>query len=162
MVVGLSSGVFRTVVNDSIRPWWWGALTTFAYLWTAFTAIVMLLTSWFAVHESDFNLGLGLLQVRGRAALWVTLPVGLCGIAAIVLLLLRRSVGGKLLVLYSLFFVVCVGSDLTKELLAVGRARKTPDDWPTVELALLVLVAGFLVSALWGWSRAFSRAEQHQ
>ena len=150
------------MADHSIKPWWWGAVSTFACLWTGFTAIVMLLTSWFAARESEFNLGLGLLQVRGRAALWVTIPVGLCGIGALVLLLQRARVGGQLLVLYSLFFVVCIGGDLLKDLVAVGRARKLPDDWPTAELAVLVMVAGFLVSALWGWSRAFTRSDPSQ
>jgi len=148
------------MADDSIKPWWWGALSTFACLWTGFTAMVMLFTSWFAVRESEFNLGLGLLQARGRAALWVTVPVGLCGIGAIVLLLLRRRVGGKLLVLYSLFFVICIGGDLIRDLATAGRAHRIPDDWPTAELAVLVMVVGFLVSALWGWSRAFARGEQ--
>jgi hypothetical protein len=150
------------MANHSNKPWWWGTVATFAYLWTAFTAIVMLLTSWFAVRESGFKLGFGLIQVEGRAALWIILPVGLCGIGAIGLLLARRSLGEKLLVLYSVFLAVCIGSDLMKELAAVGRARRTPDDWPTAQLAVLVMVAGFLVSALWGWSRAFSPADKRQ
>ena len=50
---------FRMMADDSIKPWWWGALSTFACLWTGFTAMVMLFTSWFAVRESEFNLGLG-------------------------------------------------------------------------------------------------------
>ncbi|PYY08454.1 MAG: hypothetical protein DMG69_14565 [Acidobacteria bacterium] len=79
-----------------------------------------------------------MLQVRGRAALWVTVPVGRCGIGAIVLLLLRRRVEGRLLVLYSLFFVVCIGGDLIRDLVAVASAHKIPDDWPTAKLAVLV------------------------
>src|SRR5919109_5604109 len=94
------------MADHSIKPWWWGAVSTFACLWTGFTAMVMLLTSWFAARESEFNLGLGLLQVRGRAALGVTIPVGLCGVAALVLLLRRGRVGGGPLVVYSLFFLV--------------------------------------------------------
>jgi hypothetical protein len=148
--------------NQTLKPWWLGAVSTFAYLWTAFSAIVMLLTSWFAVREPGFMLGLGLLQVGGRTALWVTIPLGLCGLAAIGLLLFRRALGGKLLVLYSLFFVVCIGGDLIKDLMAVGRARRIPEGWPIPELALLTLVAGFLVSALWAWSRAFSQARKLQ
>jgi hypothetical protein len=147
------------MADYSIKPWWWGALSTFACLWTGFTAMVTLLTSWFAVRESEFNLGLGLLQVRGRAALWITLPVGLCGIGAIVLLSMRRRAGGKLLVLYSLFFVVCIGGDLIKDLASAGSADRIPDDWPTAQLAVLVTVAGFLVSALWGWTRGFARGD---
>jgi hypothetical protein len=58
--------------------------------------------------------------------------------------------------------VVCIGGELIKDLVAVGRARKMPDDWPAAELAVLVMVAGFLVSALWGWSRAFTRSDPSQ
>jgi hypothetical protein len=129
----------------------------FVLLWSAFTAVYLLIISVLIVRDARFPLNLGLIRTTGRAGLWVTLLPGVVGVLALVLILLRARLGALLLGAYSLFWTVVLACTLP----AVWNARssfctqtmciRTP--W-IARLLVLVLATPFVLAALWARGEA--------
>ncbi|MGB9031842.1 MAG: hypothetical protein WCC27_17095 [Acidobacteriaceae bacterium] len=129
-------------------------------LWSAFTAVYLLITSALIFLDARFPLNLGLIRTTGRVGLWVTLLPGVVGVLALLLILLRARLGALLLGAYSLFWTVVLACTLP----AVWNARssfctqtmciRTP--W-IARLLVLALATPFVLAALWATGEAGRR-----
>jgi hypothetical protein len=126
-------------------------------LWSAFTAVYLLVISALIFRDARFPLNLGLIRTTGRAGLSVTLVPGVVGVLALLLILLRVRMGALLLGAYSLFWTVVLACTLP----AVWNARssfctqtmciRTP--W-IGRLLVLALATLFVLGALWARGEA--------
>jgi hypothetical protein len=127
----------------------------FVYFWTIAMALLILLVTVLQFRQPDFSLGLGLVQAGGLRALMLALALAVCEALAVVFLIQKRRLGGVLQLLYSVFFLVSIGGDLLRDLVQSAR-RQAPLD-ASGDIALTVIMLGFLLSAAWSWRRAFPR-----
>ena len=131
-------------------------------LWSAFTAVYLLVISALIFRDARFPLNLGLIRTSGRAGLWVTLLPGVVGVLALLLILMRARVGAFLLGAYSLFWTVVLGFTLP----GIWNARssfctqtmciRTP--W-IARLLVLALATPFVLATL--WARGEAARERH-
>ncbi len=132
----------------------------FLLLWSASTAIYLVIISFLILRDPRFPLNLGLIRTTGRAGLWVTLLPGLVGVAGVLLVVVRARAGAFLLGLYSLFGTAVLACALP----AVWNARssfctqtmciRTP--W-IARLLVLALATPFVLAAFWA-----KREAQHR
>ncbi len=123
-------------------------------LWTVSTATAMFFYAFvrFLVPEHKPPLGLGLVQLHGTAAIFVSILVGIWGLSAAVLLTRSSRFGARMLLLYYLCGSLTFGGDLVLELLFVFHY---PIDWIGNVLRIGMLVSSVL-AARWCWNRSFS------
>jgi hypothetical protein len=122
------------------------------FLWSAFTAIYLLVISVLILRDDRFALNLGMVRTTGRAGLWVTLLPGVVGLLALLLVTRRTRAGAFLLGLYSMFWAVVLGLALP----SIWNAQssfciksfciRTP--WMG-RLLLFALATPFLLTAVW-------------
>ncbi|HKH99728.1 MAG TPA: hypothetical protein VJ999_11525 [Candidatus Sulfotelmatobacter sp.] len=122
-----------------------------AVFWTAFTVVWLGVITAMIFNDPAFQLGLGLVRTQGLAGLWVTVPSILVGIAGLILLLTRRTIGTRLLLLYSAVWTITLFPGMLSELPAIVRhplaycTSKTCMPW-VIKVAITV---AFALSALW-------------
>jgi hypothetical protein len=131
-------------------------LTAVVLIWTVFTLVTFLVVSIKIVGDRHFPLGLGLIQTRGWAGLWFTVPSALLVAGGLVLLLVRRAAGATLLFAYSSFWGLSLLIGLAQSLPAIIRnpiAYCTSGSCAPLPIAIALPVA-FTLSALWYWRYA--------
>jgi hypothetical protein len=135
-----------------MKNWASRTLTVLVYSWMIPSVLFLLFVSVLIVRQPGFPLVLGLVETKGLTGLWATMLPGVAGLAALILLLRHRPVGGKLLVLYCLFWLVSLGGEC---LVDWAKRQMTFSGWLSDDALVFVLLAPFLLSALWAWRRAF-------
>ena len=134
-------------------------LLAFAVLWTIFTVVWLGVITAMIVREPAFQLGLGLIRTRGLAGLWVTVPSILLGIAGLILLKTRRTIGTRLLLFYSVVWTLTLVPGMLSELPAIVRhplaycASGTCTPW-VIKVSITV---AFALSAFWYARRAYAQ-----
>ena len=134
-------------------------LLAFAVLWTIFTVVWLGVITAMILREPAFQLGLGLIRTRGLAGLWVTVPSILLGIAGLILLKTRRTIGTRLLLFYSVVWTLTLVPGMLSELPAIVRhplaycASGTCIPWG-IKVSITV---AFALSAFWYARRAYAQ-----
>jgi hypothetical protein len=116
------------------RVWKW-----LAVLWCGVSALLLLGVAIHIMVEPGFPLGLGLIQTRGIAGLWATLLPSVACVGGLVLLRRARRLGAGLLLAYTAFWAVILGS------LVLTLRRES---W-IAGLVVLGLVPPFVVVGIW-------------
>lgn len=129
-------------------------------LWTTPSVCLILWASVAMLREPDWPFGLGFIQTTGPNGLWVTVPLGLCGLLGLVLLFRRRKLGAGLLLVYCLFWVVTLFGGFLKDWHVVQtegplNASIVNDLYATLIIAGIIL--GFTLVGLWSWHEAKGR-----
>jgi hypothetical protein len=130
-----------------------GLKSFLVFFWTLFAAAGMLFHAAFAlvVSEYTFRLGPGLVEFRGRTAIFVCILVGVCGLSAAALLHWSSRLGARILLLYSLCASVTLGGGLVLDLLFQFHYQIDRIDY----VMRVGIVVAFLFTAWWCWKRAF-------
>ncbi len=128
-------------------------------LWVIPSVLLFLAVSIAMLRDPRFPFGLGLIQTKGPEGLWATVPVGLCGLAALLALLSRRRrLGARLLLVYSLFWVVTLTGGLVKgwhDARVEGPLNVSITDSLPAALVIAGMILGFALVALWSRRQAF-------
>lgn len=129
-------------------------------LWTLFTVGTFAVISVLILRQPDFPLGITFVETRGLAGLWITVPSFALGTVGLVLLLVRRSKGALLLLVYSAYWTVSM-------FFAVAEKTRTVIHQPlavcltgicTTLPVTYGLFAAFALSVLWYGRQAWARA----
>jgi hypothetical protein len=128
-----------------------------AALWTIFTVVWLGVITALILREPAFSLGLGLIRTNGLAGLWVTVPSVLLGIAGLVLLMTRRTIGTRLLLFYSIAWSIILVPGMISELPAIVRhplaycTSRTCTPW----VIKVAITGAFALSAFWYARQAY-------
>ena len=134
-----------------------------ARFWITGTAILLFVVAVGILSQPGFPLGFGVIRTTGLAGLWMTLVPGLVGLSGVVLLRGTGRLGPGLVLVYSVFWSLIVGSGLpsvwnAKEsfcLKGLGFCITSP--W-IGRAAAMILLTSFLLVVLWAWRRLAERA----
>jgi hypothetical protein len=146
----------RFTMEVHMKTWASRTLSVLVYLWTIPSVLFLLFVSLLIMREPGFPLILGLVETKGLMGLWATLIPGMVGLAAMILLLRHRPVGAKLLILYCLFWLISLGGEC---LVDWAQRQMTFSGWLHDDALVFVLLAPFLLSALWAWRRGVSASQ---
>lgn len=127
--------------------------------WTIPSVILLLGVSIAMLRDPRFPFGLGLIQTRGPRGLWAAAPPGLLGVTAVALLFWRRQLGARLLFLYCLFWIVCLGGGVVKDwhdIVPQNPPSESIANWLPAMLIVVGMVIGFLLVGRWAWGQARS------
>ena len=130
-----------------------------AFLWTLFTVVSFAVVSVLIVREPGFPLGITFVSTHGLAGLWITVPSFLLGAGGLVLLLMRRANGAKLLFVYSAFWAVSMFFAVVEKTRTVIHEplhvclTRTCATFPVT----LALLAAFVLSFFWYWRQAWPK-----
>lgn len=150
----LDSRVFRDpFCRLMIRKICSRAIAALVCSWAAAMALVVLVGSIFTYIERN-TLGLGLIEVGGFIALALGVALGFCGVISVLLLTRGKASGARLMLLFSLFFIVSIGGSIIKDYVSGPWNWQA---WFREENATVMIVAAFALSCLWTWPRAFRR-----
>jgi hypothetical protein len=128
-----------------------------AVLWTSFTVVSLGVITAMIVREPAFPLGFGWIRTRGLAGLWITLPSALLGIAGLILLKTRRTLGSRLLLCYSALWTLTLLPGMLAELPTIVRhplaycANGTCTPW----VITVGITVAFALSAFWYARQAY-------
>ncbi len=131
----------------------------FAALWATFTVVALVVITTLILKEPGFSLGLGLIRTHGLAGLWVTVPSIVLGITGLILLTMRRAIGTRLLLIYSVIWTLTLVPGMLSELPAIVRhplaycTSRTCIPW-VIKVAITV---AFVLSALWYARQAYAQ-----
>jgi hypothetical protein len=134
-----------------------------ARFWITGTAILLLVVAVGILSQPGFPLGLGVIRTTGLAGLWVTLVPAAVGLTGVMLLRAPGWLGPGLVLVYSVFWSLVVGSGLPSVwnaresfcLTGLGFCITSPWIGRTAALGLLT---SFLLVGLWAWQRLADRA----
>lgn len=135
-----------------------------ALLWTVFTVVWLGVITALILKEPAFSLGLGLIRTHGPAGLWVTVPSILLGIAGLILLKTHRLIGTRLLLLYSIVWIIMLVPGMLTELPAIVRhplaycTSRTCTPW----VIKVGITGAFALSAFWYACQTYRQLHRSQ
>ncbi len=134
-----------------------------AVLWTTFTVVSLGVITAMIVREPAFPLGLGWIRTRGLAGLCITVPSALLGIAGLVLLTARRTLGSHLLLFYSALWTLLLLPGMLAELPTIVRhpLAYCADGKCTPWVITVSITIAFTLSALWYARRAYPQVNRN-
>ena len=134
-------------------------LLAFAVLWTIFTVVWLGVITAMILREPAFQLGLGLIRTRGLAGLWVTVPSILLGIAGLILLKTRRTIGFRLLLCYSALWTLALLPGTLAQLPTIVRhpIAYCADGTCTPWVITVSITVAFALSAFWYARQAYAQ-----
>src|ERR1022692_1635429 len=133
-----------------------------AVLWTIFTVVWLGVITAMILSKPEFSLGLGLIRTHGLAGLWVTVPSIALGIAGLLLLMARRTIGTRLLLLYSVVWSITLVPGMLSELPAIVRhplaycTSRTCTPW----VIKVAITGAFALSAIWYARQAYRQVHR--
>lgn len=138
--------------------------TVLAFLWILTTVSMMLLASIKLLYDPTFQLGVGLIQIKGFMGLLTTIPTILCGSVAAVLLWRRRILGARLLTAYCLFWLLSLIGGVVADW-RISHTQHVERQFNVLiygsvgSLVFLVVVASVASVTVWAWHRASERVQ---
>jgi hypothetical protein len=138
--------------------------TVLAFLWILTTVCMMLFASIKLLYDPTFQLGVGLIQIKGFMGLFTTIPTILCGTVAAVLLWQRRILGARLLTAYCLFWLLSLIGGVVADW-RISHARHVERQFNVLiygsagSILFLVVVASVVSVTVWAWHRASQRVQ---
>lgn len=138
--------------------------TVLAFLWILITVCMMLLASIKLLYDPTFQLGVGLIQIKGFRGLLTTIPTILCGSVAAVLLWRRRILGARLLTAYCLFWLLSLLGGVVADW-RISHTQHVERQFSVLiygtagSLVFLVVVASVASVTVWAWHRASERVQ---
>lgn len=136
--------------------------TVLAFLWILTTVCMMLLASIKLLHDPTFQLGVGLIQIKGFMGLLTTIPTILCGNVAAVLLWRRRILGARLLTAYCLFWLLSLIGGVVADW-RISHTQHVERQFNVFiygsagSVVFLVVVASVASVTVWAWHRSSER-----
>ena len=133
--------------------------TVLAFLWILTTVCMMLFASIKLLYDPTFQLGVGLIQIKGFIGLLTTIPAILCGTVAAVLLWRRRILGARLLTAYCLFWLLSLIGGVVADW-RISHTQHVERQFNVLiygsagSLVFLVVVASVASMTVWAWHRA--------
>jgi hypothetical protein len=133
--------------------------TVLAFLWILTTVCMMLFASIKLLYDPTFQLGVGLIQIKGFMGLLTTIPAILCGTVAAVLLWRRRILGARLLTAYCLFWLLSLIGGVVADW-RISHTQHVERQFNVLiygsagSLVFLVVVASVASMTVWAWHRA--------
>jgi hypothetical protein len=138
--------------------------TVLAFLWILTTVCMMLFASIKLLYDPTFQLGVGLIQIKGFMGLLTTIPTILCGTVAAVLLWRRRILGAGLLTAYCLFWLLSLIGGVVADW-RISHTQHVERQFNVLiygsagSLVFLVVVASVASVTVWAWHRASERVQ---
>lgn len=132
--------------------------TILAFLWILATVCMLLFASIKLLYDPTFQLGVGLIQIRGFSGLLTTIPTILCGTVAAVLLWRRRILGAKLLTAYCLFWLLSLIGGVVADW-RIAHSQHVERQFNVLvygsvgSIVFLVVVASVVSVTVWAWHR---------
>ena len=132
-------------------------LLTLAILWTIFTVASLGVITAMIVTQPAFPLGLGWIRTRGLAGLWITVPSILLGIAGLILLKTRRTIGSRVLLFYSALWTLTLLPGMLAALPTIVRhpLAYCADGKCTPWVMTVGITVAFALSAFWYARQAY-------
>lgn len=138
--------------------------TVLAFLWILTTVCMMIFASIKLLYDPTFQLGVGLIQIKGFMGLLTTIPTILCGSVAAVLLWRRRILGARLLTAYCLFWLLSLIGGVVADW-RISHTQHVERQFNVLiygsvgSLVFLVVVASVASVTVWAWHRASERVQ---
>ena len=138
--------------------------TVLAFLWILTTVCMMIFASIKLLYDPTFQLGVGLIQIKGFMGLLTTIPTILCGTVAVVLLWRRRILGARLLTAYCLFWLLSLIGGVVADW-RISHTQHVERQFNVLiygsagSLVFLVVVASVASMTVWAWHRASERVQ---
>ena len=139
--------------------------TVLAFLWILTTVCMMIFASIKLLYDPTFQLGVGLIQIKGFMGLLTTIPTILCGTVAAVLLWQRRILGARLLTAYCLFWLLSLIGGVVADW-RISHTQHVERQFNVLiygsvgSLVFLVVVASVVSVTVWAWHRASQRVQE--
>jgi len=138
--------------------------TVLAFLWILTTVCMMIFASIKLLYDPTFQLGVGLIQIKGFMGLLTTIPTILCGTVAVVLLWRRRILGARLLTAYCLFWLLSLIGGVVADW-RISHTQHVERQFNVLiygsagSLVFLVVVASVASMTVWACHRASERVQ---